>query len=208
MKYLFFLIFSCIVLLPASGPAEVFPISVRSVYLNPRTGQWGKEVTWTFTRIGQDLAQVTPGKTQYPVVLLQYDQSGRLKGVEKLIGRGGRAIRVNEVRSGPIILSEGFPVPYDDLAPHDGEMNEAVIRKQAGGVTFSRTVTREVREIALDMAVAENMVEGQTAQDLSGQVLKLITITKGGELVARQLWAEGALWWVYEETAVRKSWRE
>ena len=206
MKSLTCLIFSCIVLLPTYASTAVFPITICSVYLDSRTGQWGKKVRWAFTEISEGGVQVTREGSEDPVVLLEYDQGGRLQRVEKRIGWGDKKLRVIEIALAPIVLSEGFPVPYDNLAPHDDTITEAVIRKQAGGVTFSYKVTREIRDISLDEAMAENMVDEQMPGNLTGKGLRLITVRKGDSLLVRQLWPGGALWWVYEETPLRRSW--
>jgi hypothetical protein len=207
MKCLLCLIFSCIVLFPICASTGLFPITICSVYLDSRTGQWGSEVRWAFTEISRGKVQVTQEGSEDPVVLLKYDQSGRLQRVEKRIGLGDKKIPVIETPSGPLVLSEGFPVPFDHLAPHDDSIRQAVIKKKAGGATFSFQVARDVLEITLDAAMAENMIDEQMARSLAGKGLKLITVRKGEELLVRQLWPEGASWWVYEETPIRKSWR-
>lgn len=207
MKSLISLIFSCILLFPAYASTGVFPLTIRSVYPDSRTGELKSEVNWAFTEISEGEVRVTREGLEDPVVLLEYDQDGRLKRVEKRIGRGDKKIRVIEIPSCPIVLSEGFPIPYDVLSPHDDTIREAVIKKQAGGMTFSFRVTRETREISLNEAMSENMVNEEMARDLSGKALRLITVRKGEEFLVRQLWPDGASWWVYEETPVRKSWR-
>ena len=206
MKYLLCLIFSCIVLFPTGAFTGVFPITICSVYLDPRTGQWGSEVRWAFTEISGGEVRVTQEGSEAPVVLLEYDQSGPLQRVEKWIGLGDKKIRVIESRLSPIVLSEGFPVPYDDLAPHDDTIKEAVIKKQAGGVTFSYKAARETRDISVNEAMTENIIDEQMAGKLTGKALRLVIVRKGDALLVRQLWPEGALWWVYEETPIRKSW--
>lgn len=207
MRYVFSIIFSCIVLLPTYALADIFPIMIRSAYLDSRTVQWGKEVRWIFTGVSEFRVDVTQEGTEDPVVLLEYDQNGRLQRVEKHIRRGNSPVQIVERPQSPIVLSKGFPVPYDYLAPYDDRLKEAVIKRRAGGLTFSYRVTREIRQISLDEAVAQNMVEGEMARDLIGKALRLITIRKGGALLVRQLWPDGASWWVYEETPVRRSWR-
>ena len=207
MKSLISLIFSCIVLFPTYASTGVFPITISSVYLDSRTGQWASEVRWAFTEISEGEVRVTREGSEDPVVLLEYDQGGRLQRVEKRIGPGDKKIRVIEIPLAPIVLSEGFPVPYDDLAPHDDTIKDAVIKKQAGGATFSYKVRRETRDISLNEAMAENMVNEEMAGNLTGKGLRLITVWKGEELLVRQLWPEGDSWWVYEETPLRKSWR-
>ena len=207
MKYILSLVFSCIVLFSTYTRADIFPITIRSVYLDARTGQWGKDVRWNFTEMSNGRVQVAQEGTRDPVVFLEYDQSRRLTSVEKQIGLGHKKVRVPGTPLGPIVLSEGFPVPYDDLATYDDSIEEMVIKKRAGGVIFSYRVIREIRSISLNQAMTQNMVDEKMARDLSGKALRLITVQKGGAFLVRQLWPDGASWWVYEETPVRKSWR-
>lgn len=211
MKYflsLIVVILACLFLPSASAQADVFPITIRSVYFDPQTGRWDREVTWVFSRETEGSINVCPEGTERPVVRLEYGRDGSLKLVEKFVRRGDTRKLIVDRPASSIVLSGGFPVPYDELAAHDEGVVEVVIRKRAGGSVFSFKISKVTRKIGLDEAVARNMVGGEQVDNLKGKALKLVTVTKEGRFLVRQLWAEGALWWVYEETAVRKSWRE
>ena len=142
-----------------------------------------------------------------PVIVLTYDPRGRLKQVEKRILRGNRFVEIEEHPQGPIVLSEGFPVPFDELSPLDESLNHVNIARKAGGLTFSYRVTREITGISPSDAVSSGMVDQAIATTIGEQNLRLITIRKAGALVVRQLWADGDVFWLYEETPVRRSWR-
>ena len=211
MRWLSLSVLACLVVFfdhSAAGPLpETFPFTIRSAYLESRTGKWNKETQWTFAQSNEGRISVTLEGAKEPIVVLEYGPDGRIQRIEKKIDQTGKRAPVIEIPSGPLVLSEGFPVPFDYLAPHDDSIRQVMIKKKAGGVTFSFKVAREILEITLDEAMAENMIDEQMARSLAGKGLRLITVRKGEELLVRQLWPEGASWWVYEETPIRKSWR-
>lgn len=201
-----FLAFFALIFVPTVFADPSFPIEIRSEYLNSRTQEWGNEVTWVFRQKGGDRISVSRAGSEEPVIVLTYDSSGRLGYIEKRIPRGSRFVAIQEHPQGPIVLSEGFPVPFDDLSPFDDGLKEATIEKKAGTLTFSYRVTREVTRISHGDALSSGMVDPTMAKAMGGKGdLRLVTIRKAGGLVVKQLWAEGDAFWVYEETPVRRS---
>lgn len=162
---------------------------------------------WIFRQESGSRICVSREGSDEPVIVLTYGPTGRLERVEKRILRGNRFVEIEEHPQGPIVLSEGFPVPFDDLSPFDERLTQANIVKKAGGMTFSYRVTREITGISPCDAVSSGMVDQAIAPTIGVQNLRLITIRKAGALVVRQLWADGDVFWLYEETPVRRSWR-
>lgn len=177
--------------------------SVRSLYLDSISNKWEKEITWVFNVKDSTCITVTRGDRAEPDITIRYLPDGLLEEVEDHVSG---IHRNRQAKGDKIVLSWGFPVPYDYLSPFDDSINEAVVKKQAGGVTFSHMVTRDIRNIGIDEALSENMIDPNTANTLCSERLRLITVERNGNLVVRQLWPEGGSWWLYEETPNRKSW--
>lgn len=204
---LFTAVFFVLICIPPVFAGSSFPVKVRSEYYNSRTHKWDGATMWIFRQESRGRICVSREGSDEPVIVLTYDPTGRLKQVEKSILRGNRFLEVKEHPQGPIVLSEGFPVPFDDLSPFDESRNHINISRKAGGMTFSYRVTREITGISPCDAVSSGMVDQGIAATIGVQNLRLITIRKAGAFVVRQLWADGDVFWLYEETPVRRSWR-
>lgn len=185
--------------------ADETSISVRSLYLDSISNKWEKEIIWVFNVKDSACITVTRGNRTEPDLTIRYLPDGLLEEVEDHVSG---IHRNRQAKGDKIVLSWGFPVPYDYLAPFDDSISEAVIKKVVGGAIFSYRLKREISYISLNQAMAEGMVDGEIAGDFAGKALRLITVRKAGNLMVRQLWPEGASWWVYEETPHRKSWRK
>jgi uncharacterized protein (UPF0248 family) len=135
------------------------------------------------------------------MVRLMYRENGTVQRMWKRI----RGNEVMETPAAAILLSNGYPVPYDTLGAIREGSGEIVIKRRAGGVRFSFKVTREVARISLAEARSQGMVD--QAGVLDAHDLRIITIRKAGRLMVRQLWAAGDSFWLYEETPIRRSWR-
>ncbi|RZB38057.1 MAG: hypothetical protein SRB2_00403 [Desulfobacteraceae bacterium Eth-SRB2] len=138
-----------------------------------------------------------------PDMGLTYSDDGRLISIDDyLSGMKNNTFSPDE----RIILSWGFPVPYDFLDSYDNNSRDFVVKKKIGDTSFSYHVSREVQLISSDQAISWNMID-ENRTPSCGEKLRLITLKKGDSLLVRQLWPEGATWWIFEETDVRKSWR-
>ena len=105
------------------------------------------------------------------------------------------------------LINPGYPVPSDILPISDGRHIEtAHIRQSAGGQVFSHTYKITEEKISSEDASGVGMIR---ETDFISDTLLLFTVfDKDGEIVLKQLWPyEGASWWIYEETAYRRSWR-
>lgn len=177
--------------------------SVRSLYLDATSGKWEREITWVFNVKDSTCTSVSRGNRTEPDITIHYLPDGRLAALEDHLSGSHLS---TEARGGNnIVLSWGFPVPYDYLAPFDDNIREVVIKREAGGVTFSHSMTRDIRDIGIDEALSEKMI-ASTAKGFYSERLRLITIKRKGNLVVRQLWSAGGPWWLYEETPFRRSW--
>jgi hypothetical protein len=189
---------------PQGLSADRASFLVLSQYRDPVSHQWGEEIAWTFQVEDPHRITVTRHKNAEPVITISYSPEGPVERVEEHIS--GLQARGRRAGGDQIMLSWGFPVPYDWLAPHDEGMQEAVIKKRAGGTVFSYRVTREITYVSIDEAMARGMIHEQHAEALRGRALRLITVYRGGSLMVMQLWPDGASWWLYEETPHRRSW--
>jgi hypothetical protein len=187
-------------------------IEASSIYWDPVLRSWGNEVKWIFTPAdshqgahGYALEVRIKGSTS-PTALIRYGGKGRLRKVTRFLSEHGRTRRIVESFSGPFALSDGFPVPFDYLAPENPELRRAKVRKRAGGSVFLEAVQRTVREISLDEAMSDGLIKDEVKGLIGGKELRMIEISKKGSISVRQLWATGLSWWVYEESPFRKSW--
>jgi len=196
-----------------AGESLVPPsVTVASVYWDPVLKSWGNEVAWIFSPAelpqgarGYALEVKRPEATS-PTALLRYDGQGRLTKVTRFLSEHGRTRRIAESFAGPVALSDGFPVPFDYLAPGDRELRGAKVRKRAGGSVFSQQLHKLVTEMTFAEALAKGLVREEVKDFVAGRPLRMIEMSDEETIRVRQLWAEGLSWWVYEENPFRKSW--
>jgi uncharacterized protein (UPF0248 family) len=202
MRYMWLFVVLWMVLVTSSIAGPFASVTVRSVYMDTRTGNWGKDVLWQFSweDRGKTIVVRQDGDEQ-AMVRLMYRENGTVQRMWKRI----RGNEVMETPAAAILLSNGYPVPYDTLGAIREGSGEIVIKRRAGGVRFSFKVTREVARISLAEARSQGMVD--QAGVLDAHDLRIITIRKAGRLMVRQLWAAGDSFWLYEETPIRRSWR-
>jgi len=141
-----------------------------------------------------------------PTALLRYGGEGRLRKVTRFLSEHGRTRRIAESFSGPFALSDGFPVPFDYLAPDAPELRRAKVRKRAGGSVFSHWIKREIKDFTFEQALEDGLIKEAVKDLVVGKKLRKIEVKKNDEIRVMQLWAEGLPWWVYEEGPFRKSW--
>lgn len=190
------------------APPAVFAASsltVRSEYYNVQTGKWANPINWIFQRQDEDQVTVFKEGAAGPVVILRYDSAGHLDMVEKHSIQGEFLLERSEDVEGPLVLSDGFPVPYDYLSSPGHLFSEVEFSEKISGLTFKRTLTREVIPFTTGEALAAGMLSPADPPVRNNKDLTLIVIRKSGRLVVQQLWAEGDTFWLYEETPLRRS---
>jgi len=105
-----------------------------------------------------------------------------------------------------LLLAPGFPAPCDVLPV--GENDEGRVyqeKREAGGRVFIRSYRVTSAPFRLAEANEKGWIKAET-KGISELILVTVTDEKG-QVAARQLWAPGGSWWLYEETPLRRSWR-
>lgn len=190
--------------------AEISPaIRIRSVYKTNVGTDFGNETKWIFEKTDANQIEVKREGSVDSILSLFYDDNGRLERVLNHISkeRSGRQLETLRTPNASFFLSDGFPVPYDDLNFQDLTVKETVYEKQAGGMTFAFTVQRKTDEITVDEAIQLKMISKEQCSKLQNSNLTLLSLFKGKQLLVKQLWCFGDAWWLYEETPYRRSWR-
>jgi hypothetical protein len=198
------------------GAQDVAPVvTVSTLYWDPALNTWGNEVEWNFTPSG--ISVKGSGSTliakkrgeDAPTIVLTYGANGELIGSDRFPVQDGQHKKITEVYSGKVILSEGFPVPYDYLSPYNTTLKKLIVKRTSGGMVFSYEAKREVVEISSAQALHDGMIADEVRDLISGRRLRVISVTKTSKddaTMVKQLWGEGIPWWIYEETPYRKSW--
>jgi len=207
MKIRFILTIGILCLLSFSAVAGPYPLVVESMYRDSETQSWDRQVRWIFERVGDHSVQVTAQGSPNPVLRIEYDNAGNLRGVKRRLN-WPKQEEIILPAGQPILLSHGYPVPYDFICPFDDSVNTAVLRKKSGGVCFAQHVRRKVEQMTLEQALANHMIAQDGVSNLPpGCALRLVSVWREDHLLVKQLWCEGDHWWIYEETPFRKSWR-
>lgn len=183
------------------------PVSIRiqSVYMNPNTGSWDQTMNWEIKSDNGRLFTVWNVQTDTAVAELEYD-NGRLQQIKKQLNSGNAFTDIVDSEKNAVYLSDGYPVPIDDVNPTSLTDEQHIVRKKAGGMTFSTILQKTVTAISPDSPQVSAMINPSLKGLISGN-LNMITLSKNGQLLVRQLWQPGDHWWIYEETPARKSWR-
>lgn len=195
-----------LLMFPDTAPGGEFLI--RSQYRMNPDAAWRKETVWRFAVKDASIAVTAEGATE-ATATLTYGDDGRLKevvtalpgGHEKQFGGGLRS------EDGSIFLSDGFPVPFDDLYPENVMEGDITLKKSAGGMRFSEKMRKKRVEMDERKALALGMVAPEMADGIKEKTLQMIVLEKNGVPLVSQLWCKDDSWWIFEETPLRKSWR-
>ena len=109
-----------------------------------------------------------------------------------------------------LLLIPGAPIPMNVLPVKrflsGSEPLTYEIRCQAGGRTFVNRIRISSRAVSGGAAGEAGWL--RTLQDAPPELVLIEAVDlSSDELIARQLWAPGSVWWLYEETPFRRSWR-
>jgi hypothetical protein len=182
----------------------------RSLYKLSSAGGWGNEIHWVFEKKGAGEMVVHTEEKSESDYILTFSKDNRLERVVQVMNHPGEPDeKVLGVSSpdAPFFLSDGFPLPYDDLNIEDNSITEAVYKKQAGGVSFAFKLNRKMITVSASDAAKANMIDPGFQGIYEGAPLTFVTVTENTRLKVKQLWRPGERWWIYEETPFRKSWR-
>lgn len=201
------LIITTLLLSSIAVAQSVSSLLIRSVYNRTHGGQ-PDEIIWQIKSGPGRAHQVFASGKENPIAVLSYETNGSLYQVEKRIWQGKHYVPIIEKRTSYLLLSDGFPVPYDYLAPFQDVPETVEIKKQAGGFVFKKTYQWHSESMDFNDALAGGHLSEDMAEMYAGKRFHMISVHKDETLVVRQLWPEKADWWVYEETPLRRSWRQ
>jgi len=203
----FILLFLCIYWQTPAAASTYQDATIHSQYLDHATGTWKNSTDWIFRENSQGRISISQLDETTAMLILDYEATSGAMSITKRFNRGTNYIETKETSYGPIILSNGSPIPYDQLAPNMKLPEQINVRNTVSGVTFSTLVNRTLKPITPADALAAGMIPAELAQSISLNDLTLISIQKSGQLEIHQLWRSGETFWLYEETPSRKSWR-
>lgn len=107
------------------------------------------------------------------------------------------------------LLMPGFSVPVDVFPVSQflvtSEPAEYAFQRQAGGRTFVDRIQVSVYPVAAAQARTAQWIRVEEALPDELTMIEAVD-AQTGVLVAKQLWAPGSEWWLYEETPFRRSW--
>ncbi len=203
--YSFLLLFMMLFL-----PGKVFSaetLLVRSEYYNSARDIWHNTIHWNFHVEANGKMSVFKQGDESPLVVVHYDSSGKSFTLQKNLQQGRRTVNLTEDVAGIVLLSAGFPVPYDFLAAgNKAESLITTVRTTNGGVTFSSEISRSFVSVTYEEAVLAGMIDDSLLAEAPLQDLKLISVYRSGKLQVKQLWRQSDIFWLYEETSLRRSW--
>lgn len=185
-------------------------VQVKSQYRTRSNGSWTDESRWTFVKTGPNERSVWLDRQPSSRFVLTYTENGRLDQVSQVQqDQEGKeqSKPLSLTTAGPYRLSDGFPLPFDDLNPSDENDDQVTLKKRAGGASFAFPLRRSVVSVSVEKATGQGMLPKGWKQETPPERLLLITMWKNDALMVRQLWLPGADWWLYEETPFRRSWR-
>ena len=196
------LVISCCGSVIAATQRGFSAVTVRSTYVGADGSSWGRQQLWHFDFTNVHNVQVYSAGSDMPLLLLNYAADARLQMV--VAYNDNMHSRKIARSADSVVLTHGFPVPYDDLIhPGSGVQLNVTDRRNVAGmiIAVSYTLaTAPARDISAYVDVA---IRGQV--DLAG--LYWIELNDSdGNLIVRQLWCPSLGWWLYEETGQRRSW--
>jgi hypothetical protein len=83
---------------------------------------------------------------------------------------------------------------------------EYAFQRQAGGRTFVDRIQVAMHSVTLGQAREAKWIRVEETVSDELTMIEAVDV-QAGLLVAKQLWAPGSDWWLYEETPFRRSWR-
>jgi hypothetical protein len=115
-------------------------------------------------------------------------------------GPGGR--REELMLEGPVVLSDGYPVPYDlarpASVPESFDLLESRAVESLPAVQSRYEATVESRSAG--EALQNGWITADQAEAFSDRPLRVVRIRRSSEPVLLQVWADGIPWWIYQET--------
>lgn len=105
-----------------------------------------------------------------------------------------------------LFLSSGHPVPYDWIDPYSKVSGEIKVIMQSGTLKLSKILKKDVQLLSYDQALKSGYLsEENSSLTDSAATFTLFTLTDNGKIILKQLWQDENIFWLYEETELRKS---
>lgn len=187
--------------------ADEVTIVIRTEYPLSETGAV-REAFWNFKNVNATTCEVVAAGDTAPLIVMRFGPNHVLDRVEKRNRSGDSAAVIIENRQASILLSDGFPVPYDFLAPFEEMPSPVVLKRIAGGMVFSLTYEKRIAFLNFQETRSSGFLSESMIEKYSGEKFRKVSIYNGEQLVVMQIWPENGNWWVYEETSGRRSWRK
>lgn len=122
----------------------------------------------------------------------------------------GKGAGTKGFQSENFLLMPGLSVPVDVFPLSQlrltSEPVEYAFQRQARGRTFVDRILISIHPVASDQARKSKCIRVEKAVPDELMMIEAVD-AQTGDLVAKQLWAPGSEWWLYEETPFRRSWR-
>lgn len=185
---------------------------VRSTYLSASTHTWGQATEWRFIwdnaqrlRIG---SATDARMDAQPLVTMTFTPQGLPNTVAVRLGSGQSIKTFAPPISNDMVLSQGHPVPFDQLTPSDQKTATLSFHHTVAGTQFTEQLTRSVEWVTAADAPVDATIAATALSTLPAtQPLLRITLKKGTALVVEQWWRPGDSLWICEQTPLRRSWR-
>ena len=208
-KFFFLWSLTCFLLSPLFAqlllsPASAATVRIHSVYRDAIANASAKELLWQVESEGQESFVRIEGDQQARLLLV-YDHQGRLTKVEDLeqgihnVSQGVAADRV--------LLSHGYPFPYDDIISDRNGPQQVFERKIIATTIFTRHYDRDVVPVLRTNVLAAGYVSPEIADQLKAEGFYWVILSRDGKVEEKQLWNSELNGWVYEEDSGRRSWR-
>lgn len=169
---------------------------------------------WRFAIDGNEVAVYLDGETA-PRLNLVYNAEQRLIAIHSDVDilTVGSPCTANGQN---VVLSYGYPVPFDDI--HGADIAAGAIvyaKREIAGVKFSRSLTARVTTISVERARSAGYLADALQIDPAAVLRMVAMYADDGSCVVRQLWSDAFGCWLYEDNgtdagadAARRSWLE
>ncbi len=124
-----------------------------------------------------------------------------------LVEWSGKGSQTHLVGERGFLIHQGYPAP-GDVFPilKEGESSRFKMERQAGGRMFTEFYTVSASNVECEQAMENGWIKIELPKDVK-ELLKISVKNSDGRVVGMQIWGGCMDWWLFEETAYRKSWR-
>lgn len=190
---------------PPDVDSNVREFTILSQYRDLTTHNWGHDKLWQFLFSTPQNCQVYLQNETSPRLELSYSSDRRIINVSE--SDGTLHNRTVAVDPHIVLLSHGYPIPFDDIAA-GGAINAATVveRRTIAGVAFSEELTTRVVPALFQDVISQGFVRVDSHDLVTSDQLYWVELYRQNQRIIRQLWQPNLAWWLYEETQERRSW--